>query len=146
MSDPYNEGIPPVPPQDPGTPPSARIFPPADVDTSLTSEVKSCGMLCHLLALCGYVIPFGNIIGPLICWLTQKEKSLFIDHHGKESLNFQITVTLAAFVCFILFFVLIGIPMLIVLGIYALIMSIIAALKANEGRLYRYPLTFRFIK
>lgn len=146
MSDPYNPGIPPVPPQDPYTPPSARILPPADVDSSLTPPVKTSGMLCHLLALCGYVIPFGNIIGPLIVWLTQKDKSPFIDHHGKESLNFQITVTIAAFVCIILCFVLIGIPLLFALGIYALIMSIIGAIKANEGRLYSYPYTFRFIK
>ncbi|MDD5260476.1 MAG: DUF4870 domain-containing protein [Methylacidiphilales bacterium] len=109
-------------------------------------QEKQLGMLCHLLALAGYIIPFGNIIGPLIIWQVKKGESSFVDDQGKESVNFQITVTLAAIVAVILCFLLIGFVLLPVIGIADLIFIIIAALKANEGVAYRYPYTLRLIK
>ncbi len=109
-------------------------------------QEKQLGMLCHLLALAGYIIPFGNIIGPLIIWQVKKGESSFVDDQGKESVNFQITVMLAAIVAFILCFLVIGIFLLPVIGIADLVFIIIAALKANEGVAYRYPYTLRLIK
>src|SRR6476469_8907749 len=67
------------------------------------------GMFCHLAALAGYIgIPFGNVIGPLVIWLIKKEDYPFVDDQGKESLNFQITILIAAFVAFLSAFVAIG--------------------------------------
>lgn len=151
MSDPYNAGIPPVPPQDPYTPPVPPIAsspaPSGEAGLALPSDIKTSAMLCHLLGLAGYVgIPFGSLIGPLIVWLTQKEKSVFIDYHGKESLNFQITMFIAAVICIPFFFVIIGIFMLIAVGIYGLVMTILASIKTSEGAYYRYPFTLRLIK
>jgi len=103
-------------------------------------------MLCHLSALAGYLIPFGNIIGPLIVWQIKKAEFPLVDDQGKEALNFQITVAIVAVVCFALMFLLIGIPMLIALGIANLVFIIVAALAANKGDTYRYPFAFRFIK
>ena len=119
---------------------------------------KSLAMLCHLLAFAGYVVPVaGNLLGPLVMWLTQREKSAFADYHGKESLNFQITVSiaLALALCFAFAFTfafgwiligLLGIPAMFALLIYDTVMTIIAAIKANEGVHYRYPFTLRLIK
>jgi uncharacterized Tic20 family protein len=112
----------------------------------LTKDDRTFGMLCHLVALAGCVIPFGNIIGPLVIWLIKKDQSAFVNDQGKESLNFQISLTIYGIVSAILIFVLIGILTSIVLGIFWLIMIIMASVKANEGIAYRYPLTIRFLK
>ena len=109
-------------------------------------DARTMAMLCHLLALSTFIgIPFGNIIGPLIIWAIKKDEHPFVDDQGKESLNFQITMTIVAIVAFILVFLFIGIPLLIALAIFVLVMVIVAAIKANEGVAYRYPLTIRFI-
>ena len=109
-------------------------------------DSRTWGMICHLAALAGYVIPFGNVIGPLVAWQIKKDGSAFVDYHGKESLNFQITVTLAIMASIPLVLVLIGILMLIVIPIAALVLVIVASVKAGNGEIYRYPLTIRLIK
>jgi uncharacterized protein len=109
-------------------------------------DSRTWGMICHLASLAGYIIPFGNVIGPLVAWQIKKDNSEFVDYHGKESLNFQITVTLAIVASIPLVLVLIGILMLIVIPIAALVLVIIASVKAGNGELYRYPLTIRLIK
>ena len=106
-------------------------------------------MLIHLSGIVGAcfaaaMIP-GNLLLPLIMWLIKRDESAFIDDQGKEAVNFQITVTIAGVVFFLLTFVCIGIPLLIALGVYALVVQIIAAIKSNDGIAYRYPLTYRFI-
>src|SRR4030095_4613838 len=109
-------------------------------------DERTWGMLAHLSALAGYVIPFGNIVGPLVIWLLKKDQSSFVDDQGKEALNFQISLNIYFIISGILILLLVGIPLLIVLPIFGLIMIIIAAIKANEGVPYRYPLTIRLIK
>ncbi|WP_290538862.1 DUF4870 domain-containing protein [Alcanivorax sp.] len=109
-------------------------------------EERSLGLACHLLALAGLVVPFGNILGPLIMWLVKKDESAFVDDQGKEALNFNITISIAGFVAFLLIFVVIGGLLLPIIGIFWLVMTIIAAVKANGGERYRYPLTLRLIK
>jgi len=108
-------------------------------------EENTMAMLCHLLALAGFVIPVGNIIGPLVVWLVKRHDSKFVDFHGKESLNFQISVTIYAIVGAILTLIFIGILVLIAVGILSLVTIILASIKANEGKEYRYPLSIRFI-
>ena len=103
------------------------------------------GMLCHLLAFSGYVIPFGHLIGPLVMWLVKKDESAFVDANGKESLNFQITVTIATVVSGILCLLLIGFLLLPVVIVGSLVLTIIASIKANEGKVYRYPFCLRLI-
>lgn len=103
------------------------------------------GMLAHLLAFSGYVVPFGNIIGPLVIYLIKKDQSSYIRHHAAEALNFQISVTIYAIVCLVLCFIVIGIPLLIVLLIFDLVYTIIAAIKASEGTSFRYPMSIRFV-
>ena len=104
------------------------------------------GMLCHLTAFSGLIIPFGWILGPLIVWLIKKDEMPFVDDQGKESLNFQLTMFIAFVISAILMFVVIGFLFIGILYIYEIIVLIIASIKANEGVLYRYPYTIRFIK
>lgn len=110
-------------------------------------DTRLWGMLCHLSALCTYIgIPFGNVLGPLVIWLVNREQMPFVDDQGKEALNFNISMLIYGIVCALLIFVLIGILLLIILGLAHIILTIIAAIKANNGEAYRYPLTIRFIK
>ncbi len=104
------------------------------------------GTLCHLISFSGYIIPFGSVLGPLIIWLIKKDEMPFVNDQGKESLNFQLTMLIAVIVSAILMLVFVGFLLLGVLIIYQIIVVIIASIKANEGVLYRYPYTIRFIK
>ena len=115
-------------------------------DNSVDKDARTWALICHLSALAGYVIPFGNILGPLVVWMVKKDSHAFVDEQGKEAVNFQITVTLAVVVSVILIFVLIGFFLLAIVAVYALVMMIIAAMKVNEGENYRYPYTLRLIK
>jgi len=109
-------------------------------------DEKMWGMFSHLFALGGYIIPFGHVIGPLIAWLVKKDAYPFVDDQGKESLNFQLSLTLYLIICTPLILIVIGIFLMIAIGVFGLIMIIIASIKANEGEAYRYPLSIRFIK
>jgi uncharacterized protein len=109
-------------------------------------EERNWAMGAHLSALSGLIIPFGNLLGPLVIWLTQKEKSAFVEAQAKEALNFNITVFIAAIVCGILTMVLIGLLLLPIVGIAWLVLSIIAGIKASKGEQYQYPFTLRLVK
>ena len=111
-----------------------------------TQDERTWGMLAHLTAFSGFLIPFGNIIAPLIVWLVKRDQSQFVGDQGKESLNFNISVLLAGAVCAVLVFVFIGILMGVALFFYWLAMTIVAGIKASEGIRYRYPFTLRLIK
>lgn len=111
-------------------------------------------MFAHLSALAALVTGgLGCIIGPLIIWLVKKDTMPFVDDQGKEALNFNITIAIAVValtvVGTILLVILIGFLFYFaafLVGVYWLVMTIIAGIKANEGVAYRYPLTLRLIK
>ena len=122
-----------------------ETIPPSVPVTS--SNTRTWLVLCHASALLGLFFHFlGHIFGPLIVWLLKRAESPEIDAHGKESLNFQLSMLIYDAVAVILCFVLIGIPILVLLWILNTIFVIIASIKASEGELYRYPFTIRFIK
>ena len=109
-------------------------------------DARNWGMICHLSALFGCVIPFGNVLAPLIVWSIKKGDHPFIDDQGMEALNFQLTVALCLIASSVLIVVVIGLLLIPVIIIYTLIMIIVASIKANEGEYYRYPVTIRFFK
>jgi|LWDU01.1.fsa_nt_gi uncharacterized Tic20 family protein len=113
---------------------------------TLSKDERMWGMFCHLIAFSGYLIPLGNLLGPLVIWMIKKDEISFVDDQGKESLNFQLTMFIAFIVSGILTLVLIGFLMLAVLVIYQIVVVIMASIKANDGIRYRYPYTIRFIK
>ena len=104
-------------------------------------------MLCHATALAGFFVPWaGHILGPLIVWLAKRGDSPEIDGHGKESLNFQISMLIYSLIAGVLCLVLIGFVLLGILHILNLVIVIIASIQAGEGKLYRYPISIRLIK
>ncbi len=126
--------------------------------------------LIHFSALLGFLFPFGSIISPLIAWQTLKERSSFLDRHGKEAINFNVSYSLYIFIitiflCPFIFFSLsnnfnnysylfridsfsafsIG-SLAGIINIIKIALIITVALKAKEGKNYKYPFTIKFIK
>jgi hypothetical protein len=145
MSIPPESVIPPEPPQTP-------------LPTGVPADQRQMAMFAHLSALLGALLTstwgggWGCFIGPLIIWLVKKDTMPFVDDQAKEALNFNITVAIVSLILLVLSVVtfgiglIIAIPLWFVLGIAWLVFTIIAAIKANEGVLYRYPFTLRLIK
>ena len=136
MSENENENVTPSepPPQPPVAPTAAG-----------SSDERMWAMFAHLSALAGFIIPFGSILGPLIIWQIKKNEYPLVDDQGKEALNFQITMAIALVVSFVLMIVLIGFILIWVVGLFDLIMIVIASIKANNGERYRYPFTLRLV-
>ncbi len=120
--------------------------PPIPPYQAISEEDKSLAMLCHLLGI------FTGFIGPLILWLVKRESSTFVGHHGREALNFQITLMLVMLglgsVTVVLMFVVVGIflvPVMFTVPILALVAEIIAAVAAQKGEWHRYPCCIRLV-
>ena len=109
-------------------------------------QERNWGMFCHLSALAGCFIPFGNIIGPLLVYKMKREEFDFVDDQGKEALNFQITMTIALLISALLVLILVGLLLLILVGLVCLIFTVIGSLRAAQGEFYRYPFSYRFLK
>ncbi len=103
------------------------------------------GMLLHLAAFINLVIPFAGLVLQIVMWATNKKDSAVIDAHGKNALNWFISFLIYLIISIVLCFALIGIPMLLALLLLELVFPIMAAVKANNGTVWRYPLSIRFL-
>lgn len=116
-------------------------------EIAISKEEKTWAMFGHLSSFLGWIgLPFANIIAPLIIWQIKKDTMPFAAREAKECLNFQISMTVYAIICFVLVFILVGFFMLAALYVVNIIFTIIAAIKSNDGISYRYPLTIRLVK
>jgi uncharacterized Tic20 family protein len=124
---------------------------------TVSAEERQWGMFAHLSMLAAGLLTsvlggWGWFLGPLIIWLMKKDTMPFVADQAKEALNFSIVVTLAFLILMALGLLTLGIgfliamPLMVIIGIAALVLTIIAAMKANEGIRYRYPFNIRFIK
>ncbi|HEY3785658.1 MAG TPA: DUF4870 domain-containing protein [Steroidobacteraceae bacterium] len=110
-------------------------------------EERGWGMLAHLSAFAGLVLPFaGGVLGPLLIWHLRREQSAFVAEQAKEALNFNICVVIGFAVCGLLTLLLVGFLLGIALLVFWIAATILAAVKAGEGVRYRYPLSVRFVK
>jgi uncharacterized protein len=112
---------------------------PAPVPASGSDKIWS--MLSHLSALLGV-----GFILPLVVYLAMRHESEYVACNAREALNFHISVLIYTLCLIPLTLILIGIPLLICVGLAALVLAIIAAVKASQGTCYRYPLTLRFVR
>lgn len=110
------------------------------------NEINQWNLLIHLSQLSGFVIPLGNIIVPLILWQIKKDEDIYIDQHGKEVINWQISLLLYSIISLILSLFFIGLLFLIILAFVYVVFAIIGAVKAKDGELLRYPGSITFIK
>jgi uncharacterized protein len=127
-------------------------------------HIRTWSMLVHLSALSVFIFPLGLVLGPLLVWQIKKNELPEIDKHGKEAVNFQLTVVIINIIFVVLLFGTLGAsffwrsPLLLlapgfglgiiiwIVNLIAIILAVVAGLKANSGEFYRYPLAIRFIK
>lgn len=111
-----------------------------------SSNEKQWVLLSHLSGFAGFIFPLGNILGPLLIWLLKKDQSLAVEEHSREALNFQISISIYFLIASVLIVAVVGIVLLPILIIVHIFLMIKAALAADRGRFYVYPVTIRFIK
>jgi uncharacterized Tic20 family protein len=99
-----------------------------------------------LSSFASFLIPFGGIIGPLICWSAKKNESAWVDYHGKQSLNFQLSILIYSLICIPLIFIFVGILFLGALLLMEFILVIIASVRTGQGEKFSYPLTIPFLQ
>ena len=121
--------------------------PPLPVGPSAFTNERIWTALCHASALLGVFLHFpGHLLGPLVVWLVKRGDSPEIDAHGKEALNFQISMLLYTLISGVFCLILIGFLFIAILWVLNAVFVIIAAIQASEGKFYRYPMTIRFIQ
>jgi len=129
----------------------------ASVGLDPSRDERQRAMLAHLSALAGGLVSsvfggWGVFVGPLVIWLLKKDSMPFVDDQGKEALNFNLTMAAIAFVLFLLTLFTLGIgiivtgPLFALLGLVWLAFTIVASIRANEGKRYRYPFAVRLIR
>jgi uncharacterized protein len=124
------------------TPPMGVTAPAVTSNSNLRTWI----ILSHASALLGVFLHFpGHLLGPLIIWLAKRDDSSEIDAHGKESLNFQISMLIYNVIAAVFCLILIGFAFLAILWVLNAVFVIVASIQASEGKFYRYPMTIRFI-
>lgn len=108
-------------------------------------EIRQWNMFMHLSQFAGYVVPLAGVIVPIVMWQTKKDQSPEIDDHGRMITNAMISYFCYWIAAILLCFVLIGIPLVILLGICSIVFPVVGAIKANDGRLWKYPLVIKFL-
>jgi uncharacterized Tic20 family protein len=116
------------------------------VNVGSEKETRQWAMFLHLSLLAGFVVPFAGFVAPILIWQLKKEEFPELDEHGKVVINWLISGLIYAGISFILMFLIIGIPMLMVLGLLAVVFPIVGGIKANNGELWTYPLSIPFLK
>lgn len=111
-----------------------------------TAEQRQMGMWLHLSQLANVILFPVGIIVPIVLWQTQKDKIPGLDAHGKMVVNWMISSVIYAVVSVVLMFVLIGFLTILAVGIMGIVFPIIGGMKANNGELWEYPLTIKFLK
>jgi uncharacterized protein len=109
-------------------------------------SAKSYCMLIHLSQLSSIVAPGLGFVMPLVMWVANKDKNADIDQHGKVTLNWVISLIIYSIICGVLTLIFIGVIGFIVLALLNFVFAIVAAVKANNGELWRYPLSIPFLK
>lgn len=111
-----------------------------------TPEQRQTGMFLHLSQLASLIIPVAGIVVPIVIWQTQKDKIPALDAHGKMVTNWMISALIYSVVSVVLMFVLVGFLTILAVMVMAIVFPIIGAIKANNGELWEYPLTIKFLK
>lgn len=104
-----------------------------------TQDERTLAMLAHVLGL------FGSFLAPLIIYLVKKDESIYIREHAKEALNFQISICIYLIISFIFLLIIVGILGFLFVGIFSFVLTIVAAIKALDGKMYRYPFCIRIL-
>ena len=133
------------------TPSAPPPQPPPAAPAPTESEERTWAMLGHLSAFSAFITGIGCVLGPLIVWLIKRETMPFAGEQAKEALNFNITMIIACVALWLLTIITLGIgllltvPLGLALFVGWIVLTIVAAVKANNGEHYRYPFTLRLV-
>lgn len=108
-------------------------------------ELNTFCMLLHLSQLAGFVLPGAGLVLPIVMWATNKDEHPEVHLHGLIVINWIISSLIYFTICFFLSAIVIGIPLMIALGIIAIVFAIIGGVKAHEGKYWPYPLSIDFL-
>jgi len=113
---------------------------------SYTQSERDWAMFCHLSAFAGYFFPFGGILGPMVCWISRKQESAWVDINGKASLNFQLSMLMYIVLAIPLCFILIGFPIILFLIVLKLVCIVVASIRSARGEVFKYPISIPFLQ
>lgn len=111
----------------------------------LKKKAREWGMILHLSLFAGHAVPFGGIIAPIVIWQMKKNELPQIDQHGKNAVNWIISFIIYMTISLLLCLVFVGFVLVPVVAVLGIVFPIIAAVKANEGRVWKYPLAIPFL-
>lgn len=140
------ESASPNSPPPPPAPPPSPSAPPAGGSDATERQTREWAMWIHLSQLAGILVPLAGLVLPIVLWQVKKDELPGVDAHGKVVVNWIITQLIVAVIGAILVFVIIGFAVLAVLAVVSIVFPILGGLRANEGKLWAYPYSFRFIK
>jgi uncharacterized Tic20 family protein len=115
------------------------------IDPNATPADRTYATFMHLMLPIATFSVLPLVFGPLIMWLIRRQDSPFIDDHGKEALNYNISIFFYLFISALTFLCGIGIVLMPLVWVMALVTSVLAAIAANKGEFYRYPMCIRII-
>ncbi len=136
-----------VPPQSQGTGPQQGAspspgkvpLPPELQAAGASKDDRTWGMVAHLAPLAGFVVPFGNILGPLVVWLIKKDASPFVAYHAKQSMWFQIFVAIAEVLLVLIGLIIcVTLPLAALVGLGAMVYAVYGAIQVNGGKDFEY--------
>ena len=105
----------------------------------MSRDARNMAMLCHLLGIVGF-------FAPLMIWLIEREKHRFVDEHGREAMNYQVSLLIYVAVSSLLIPVAVGIFLLAAFGITHVILTVVGAVRAGQGKAWRYPIAIPFLR
>lgn len=114
-------------------------------DDGVDPDESNWAVVAVLLSFSGFVFPLANIAGPLAIWLLKRDGSDYVEAYARETLNFQISITLYLVIAGMMIYVLVGILLVPVVVLFDVVATIVAALRASRGETYEYPLCLRLI-
>jgi uncharacterized Tic20 family protein len=118
--------------------------PVVEAQTQQSSSDRLWSVFCHLSYFVGFALL--SFIFPLVVYLVMRFESAYATHHAREALNFHLSLLVYFIFCIPLCLILVGIPMMILVGLTGVVCSIVAAVKASKGVYYEYPFSIRFVR
>lgn len=103
-------------------------------------------MFMHLSQFAGVAVPLAGLVLPIVMWATNKEDSELVNEHGKNIINWMISLIIYFAIAIPLCFLFIGIPIVMLLAFFSILFPIIGTVKASNGQIYKYPLAIKFLK
>ncbi len=127
-------------------PPQAAPAPPSTTADEHAKQANQWAMFIHFSIFAGFVIPFAGLVLPIVLWQLKKDEFPSVDAHGKVVVNWLISAVIYFLVSLVLTLVFIGVFGFMAIGLATLIFAIVGGIKANNGELWEYPLSIKFLK